>query len=695
MPVQATWQADGLPYHDLEEAWLRVQENHGCCGSDGVTVEHFAERAEAHLNELRARVDSGGYRPLPLLKIVVQKKPNSPKMRTLLVPAVGDRVLQTAVARRLSRSFEDEFLDASFGYRHGRSVDQAIARIRKYRELGFEFVLDCDILGYFDHIDHALLLAKLPAEALEEPTGTMIRAWIHAEVWTGHDIVRLRRGVPQGSPLSPLLANYFLGDLDRALEKCESRLIRYADDFVVLAKSRAAADAAFATVKVTLAALKLQLQMEKTRITTFEDSFQFLGAVFWREGILIPWKEDRRKPHVLFMAHPMPTRMIHMYQTTGPPRTGMEEAFRKANIGKVETAAKPAADTREVYVSFLYLTEQGAVLRKAGDRILVEKEDRVLIDLPYHKLENVIIFGNVQVTTQAMGELLEKGVRLSLFSYNARFRGSLIPPRGSNVLGRSAQFEAARALETSLPLAKAVVQAKIANGLGVLRRYRERNDARPGFDAHIATMEQALGGAGGAASIAGLDGMEGTAAREYFGCLMGFNKSNFEWPGRLKHPATDPLNALLSLAYTLLMHELMGLLESSGLDPYFGFLHQLDAGRPSLALDLVEPFRHPAADRMILGMVNRGMFAPGDFHAVPDGGLHLSEEGLKRYLTEYERFMRAIPKKADGTQQPTFRDRLRLEVVKLNRALTAGKAFEPFLFDNEEDAACDSSSVTI
>ena len=124
-----------IPQADLEDAWLRVQENHGCAGSDGVTIEHFSERAEAHLTQLRARVDNGTYRPLPLLKIVVQKKPDSPKMRTLLVPAVGDRVLQTAVARRLSRSFEEEFLDASFGYRHGRTAGSPGPLTRRLRSL--------------------------------------------------------------------------------------------------------------------------------------------------------------------------------------------------------------------------------------------------------------------------------------------------------------------------------------------------------------------------------------------------------------------------------------------------------------------------------------------------------------------------------------------------------------------------------
>jgi CRISPR-associated protein Cas1 len=128
-----------LPLGDdqLWAAWERVQENEGCAGSDGVTVRQFAGSAHKRLPELRERVNAGLYRPLPLLKIVVEKHAKHPGTRTLLVPAVRDRVLQTTVAHHLSRSFEEEFLECSYGYRPGRSVDRAIARIRKCRELGY------------------------------------------------------------------------------------------------------------------------------------------------------------------------------------------------------------------------------------------------------------------------------------------------------------------------------------------------------------------------------------------------------------------------------------------------------------------------------------------------------------------------------------------------------------------------------
>jgi retron-type reverse transcriptase len=135
---------------DLWLAWERVRDNEGCAGADGVTVYSFAQRVQRGLAELLARVEEGRYRPYPLLKIVVEKRPWSREGRTLLVPAVRDRIIQTAVARHLSRSFEEEFLECSYGYRPGRSVDRAIARIRKCRELGYIFVADADIQSFLD-----------------------------------------------------------------------------------------------------------------------------------------------------------------------------------------------------------------------------------------------------------------------------------------------------------------------------------------------------------------------------------------------------------------------------------------------------------------------------------------------------------------------------------------------------------------
>lgn len=696
-----------LSIEQLWEAWERVLENEGCAGSDGVTVHQFAQRAHRELDRLMERVGNHTYRPFPLLKIVVEKHPGSAGTRTLLVPAVRDRVLQTAAARYLSRSFEEEFLDCSFGYRPGRSVDRAIARIRKCHELGYCYIVDADVQTFFDRVDHDLLLRMLEGRGLGEILLDLLRQWVRAQVWDGAHVRKLRCGIPQGSPISPLLANFFLEDFDRELEKSGRKLVRYADDFIILSRSPEEAQQALLQTGALLEAAHLELNQEKTRIADFEHGFRFLGALFQGEAIWVPWSHDRHKGRILFMARPLPLAMRTRYEYE-PPRSSMEVALEKAHLETIPAAAPAPPPSRSQLVAFLYLTEQGAILRKAGDRFLVDKDDEVLLDLPYHKLESVLLFGNIQVTTQAMAELLEKGVNLSLFSRQGNYRGSLAPPRGRNIELRLAQFEAHFDAARALTLAKSVVSAKIANGLAVLARYREKNGAPPEFESGRAAIQEALEKVDAATDIACLDGVEGAAARSYFSCLMMFNRSEMAWPGRQKHPSPDPLNALLSLTYTLLMHELTALLEGVGLDPYLGFLHQVDYGRPSLALDLMEAFRHPVADRLVLTLVNRSVIGAEDFHSGGERpGVFLSPRPMKRFFTEYERWMLARPgrgqdenaaqEKDGAAPRVCFRQELKSEVEALAGALRKREAFGPFRFDSPvpSEEACNTSSVTI
>ncbi len=679
-----------LTQEQLWDAWERVQENAGCAGADGLTVEQFARDAGARMEHLLARVGAGDYRPYPLLRIVVEKKPGA--TRTLLVPSVADRILQTAVARQMSRSFEEEFLECSYGYRPGRSVDRAIARIRKCHELGYRSIVDADISAYFDHVDHKLLLERLAARPLGAVIESLLRVWVKAHVWDGVKVTPLRAGVPQGSPISPLLANFYLEDFDRELEKSGRKLIRYADDFVILSHTPDEAQQALLQAETLLASVHVSLNEEKTRIADFEHGFRFLGALFLGDSIWIPWKHEKRQGRILFMARPLPPDLRGRYELA-PPQSAMEIALTRA---EVRPPSATHALERSDDMAYLYLSEQGTILRKAGDRLLVEKEDTVLLDIPYHKLETVLLFGNVQVTTQAMGELLEKGVNMSLFSSHGMYRGALSPPRGKNIDLRVAQFAAYRDSGRALSFARATVQAKIANGAAVLDHYRRHGEVSDDFERRRAALAEAVTAAGAVTDIAALDGTEGAAAREYFSLVMQFNKSEMPWTGRAKHPAPDPLNALLSLTYTLLMNEVAALLEGAGLDPYLGFLHQIDYGRPSLALDVVEPFRHAVADRFVLTMVNTRVLDAGDFQpGGPGHGLFLAPKPMKRYFAEYERWMLKKPEGVANQGESSFRECVRYEVEKLCAALRDEGEFHPWRFREAEAAASPNSGAAI
>jgi CRISPR-associated protein Cas1 len=495
------------------------------------------------------------------------------------------------------------------------------------------------------------------------------------------------------------LANFYLEDFDRELEKSGRKLIRYADDFVILARTADEAQQALLQTETLLAAAHLSLNEQKTHIADFEHGFRFLGTLFLGDSIWIPWKHEKRQGRILFMARPLPPDLRAHYELA-PPQSAMEIALTRAEftVSKHAHAAdsRISRPERSDDMAYLYLTEQGSILRKAGDRLLVEKDDEVLLDLPYHKLETVLLFGNVQVTTQAMGELLEKGVNMSLFSSHGMYRGALTPPRGKNIDLRIAQFQAFRDADRALSIARATVQAKIANGVAVLDLYRRHGEVSEDFERRKAALAESAATAGLVRDIAALDGTEGAAAREYFSLVMQFNKSEMAWTGRAKHPAPDPLNALLSLTYTLLMNEVAALLEGAGLDPFLGFLHQVDYGRPSLALDVVEPFRHAVADRFVLTMVNTRVLDETDFQpGGPGHGLFLAPKPMKRYFAEYERWMLTKPEGKAGLGQTSFRECVRHDVEKLCAALRDGSEFRPWRFRGEGEASTDSNAEAV
>lgn len=667
----------------LLKGWERVQENGGCAGVDGVTVERFSRDLHGQLEVLRSRVESGNYRALPLLPITVQKKPGSMATRTLLVPAVRDRVLQTAVGRHLGRAFEDEFLDCSFAFRPHRSVNSAIARIRYLHDHGYKYVAEADIDSFFDRVDHDLLRERLAARVPEAGLRDLIDGWINAFRWDGHSIHPISVGIPQGSPISPLLANFFLSDFDLELEEAGLKLIRYADDFLILTQNRDQAVGGLEIARKRLDEIHLQLKAPKTTIASFEEGFHFLGAFFLGTDVWIPWGTHNQHRRVFAVPRPMSASLVEAWLR--PAATAIAQAFKAARhrvIGTPEDWHQEESD-----MAYLYLTEQGSVLRKMGDRLIVEKDDTILLDTPYHKLEAVLVFGNIQITTQAMAELLDAGIPVSLLSRQGMLRGSLQPPQGKNVLLRLAQFEVHRDPEKSMALARLTVSAKLANTAAVLAAFGDREEAHSAATAAaLAQIAEARERVAAAATIEILDGIEGAAARLYFSVLMRRNKSVFEWPGRVRHPATDPINSLLSFGYTLVTNELASVAETSGLDSYLGNLHQLDYGRQSLALDLVEPFRAPLVDRLVMTVLNRRQFAPEDFEKGEGGGLYLESAASKRFLKEYETWMLHEP--AGGVQKG-FRSALRDSVRSYASALRDSDptAYKPFLLEPVKDDA--------
>lgn len=260
---------------NMRQAWVDVAANEGVAGVDYETIAVWARNWEERLVALAADVNAGLYHPGELRERRVPKA-GGDGLRLLRIPTITDRVLQRAVLQVLHPVVDPRFLPCSYGYRPGRGVPHAVRAITALRRQGYVWVLDADIDDFFNSVDHATLRAFLDADLPDNSLLNLIDAWNKVDPLTPD----ANRGIPMGSPLSPLLANVYLHRLDAAVTAAGFPLVRYADDFIVLAAWPEGRAAAYDRVGEALAALKLRYEPRKTRLATFEEGFDFLGVHF-------------------------------------------------------------------------------------------------------------------------------------------------------------------------------------------------------------------------------------------------------------------------------------------------------------------------------------------------------------------------------------------------------------------------------
>jgi len=265
-------------------AWVDVAQNEGAPGIDGVTIASVAEGdVRAFLDDLAGELRAGVYRPRPLRRVNIEKPGKPGETRPLGIPTVRDRVVMAAAKIVLEPIFEADFKAQSFGFRPKRSAHQALEAVRLAANRGLAWVLDADIKACFDQIDREALVAQVERRVVDHKMLKLLRAWLRAGVFEGGVVTDSGAGTPQGSPISPLLANIALHLLDEAWAGGGRRLgtlVRYCDDFVVLCPTKERAEAARDLAAATLAPIGLRLHPEKTRIVCLREGtegFDFLG----------------------------------------------------------------------------------------------------------------------------------------------------------------------------------------------------------------------------------------------------------------------------------------------------------------------------------------------------------------------------------------------------------------------------------
>jgi CRISPR-associated protein Cas1 len=626
----------------LLAGWAKVRENQGAAGIDGETIAKFERRLLGNIATLRNEVQYDTYWPLPLLRVEIPKKVGG--KRPLSIPAVRDRVLQSAVAIALTPLFEAEFEEVSFAYRRGRSVDQAAARVEALRDQGYRWVVDADIRQFFDEVDHYLLMAEVEKLVTDETILRLIRLWLKAHVQDGKKRFQLKKGVPQGSPISPMLANLYLDHLDEALIDKNKKLVRYADDFLVLCKSRRAADDALKLTEGVLHALRLEINEQKTRVVDFSQGFRFLGVQFIRS---LAFKPEHLKQPFDVGTPPVATKKTAKHPPSVPaPATTIAAAFAEADIQPEDFPSEPVTidplqtpgHRLDPRLRTLYLLRHGQLLGKESERLVIRRNGQVQQEIPAIKVDQIMVFGNAQITTQAMQFCLLERIPIYLLSASGRFYGVIDSFDTDPVLLQKAQFETSGDETFCLNLSRSILHGKATNSRTLIRRLLRRHDASALRRADIA-LKRIVNQLNAAETLDQLRGFEGNAARIYFGAIEQIIDPEWKFSGRNRQPPRDPVNALLSYGYTLLYYNIYSFTRARGLNPHVGYLHPLRMGHPALVSDLIEEFRALVVDSIVWNLVLNERLSPDDFTlpASATHGCRMNDSARTRFIREMEK----------------------------------------------------------
>jgi len=534
---------------------------------------------EAFLKEVSQDIATCSYRPSPNTAFMIGKKKGGERM--IEQPALRDLFVQQHVLKVIAPVFERIFESSSIGFRKGVSRKQAVSMVNEAVREGYEYVLESDIEAFFPSVDLGILSNLLDFYLPEKDT--ILRHLILTTIGNSyllHGRLHERAsGLAQGSPLSPLLANLYLDSFDERIQSWPVRLIRYVDDFIILARTRQVAEDMLQRTETCLSSLRLKLNVEKTAIVRVQDGFRFLGMRF-----------------------------------TG---TEAEELSGEAFFKQLR---KP-----------LYITQPYLFLSVNGEALDIKKDGAVLETIPMRRISEILVMDKSTFSTALIRACVERNIPLTI-TLGSGYHIASVRPDSKRF--HEISFEHARRYYSLTDMERLSIAKEFATGK--IRNYNSMflQKHEPVRSLFINELEGYIRDINGACDVNTVRGIEGVSARKIFQRLNRYiNNKAFHIQKRTRKQP-DPINSLLNFGYYLLFSRIKATTMGLGLNPYLGFLHSPMDNYESFVVDIQELFRS-RMDRFILRILNLGIITKEAFEETPKG-FYLNSEGRRKFLHHFE-----------------------------------------------------------
>lgn len=645
---------------NLEEARTDVVRKGGMAGVDGEDVDDWNDDPR-HLDQLESDLREGRYRPNSLLGVMIPKR--SGGLRAIGVPTVRDRVASRALVLALRDGVDQLLEDSSFAYRRGLSRRNAAREIDRLRREGYVYVLESDIESFFDTVNWSIVEARIEAIlGNEDPCLSLIRGWLRAPVEYQHRRIERDRGLPQGSVISPLLANVLLDRFDERMEQMGFRLVRFADDFVVLCKKPEDVERARAHAEQVLSDLALRLKDEKTLATSFEAGFRYLGYLFTGSIVL-----ESKYPDSPTIESTLESIEDWPWLPEGPAESLEEVEAKRAWQG---AAPEPGP---------LILLPPPARVSSRGGKLFVQRREQIQ-SIPWSQVSDITAIGVHHFTGHAERDALRRGIPVQLCAQDGVPLGVLSPwtgtPGGTPESTWTLWLEQATAASDPgrrLPFCQRIVSARLHNIWVLLGRFDELRAAseRVGVDRLAESALQAQ-------TLDELRGLEGAGTRVLFGSLEPLLDPRFHFAQRNRRPPRDPINAMLSFGYTILHAHAASALQAVGLLPWIGLYHESGRSHAALASDLMEEFRY-LVELLVLRLTRKQQVKPEDFRTAKSGAVWMNDDTRRLVVTSFEETLgREVSETREGPAT-TYRALIRRQAKRIADYVREDQPYEPWL----------------